>query len=156
MSFVRMVDPLALKVSQEQYRASRVGPHYSRFMLYLRTPEFKKFQSFIMVYVGFPIGSDGKESTCNAGPWVQFLSQEDLLEKGMDTHSSILAWGIPWTEKPGELQSMMLQRVRCDWVTEHSTVRACMYVNVCWMCLIHVVFLQSSIFSTNHSNIQAT
>ena len=38
--------------------------------------------------------------------WAQFLSQEDCLEKGMTTHSSILAWRIPWTEEPGGLQSM--------------------------------------------------
>ena len=37
---------------------------------------------------------------------VQFLGQEDPLEKGMATHSSILAWRIPWTEEPGGLQSM--------------------------------------------------
>ena len=37
---------------------------------------------------------------------VQFLGQEDPLEKGMATHSSILAWRIPWTEEPGRLQSM--------------------------------------------------
>ena len=43
--------------------------------------------------------------------WVQSLGQEDLLEKGMATHSSILAWGLPWTEKPGGLQSMGLQGV---------------------------------------------
>ena len=42
--------------------------------------------------------------------WVQFLNQEDLLEKEMTTHSSILAWKIPWTEKPGKLQSMGLQK----------------------------------------------
>ena len=41
---------------------------------------------------------------------VQSLGQEDPLEKGMATHSSILAWRIPWTEEPGELQSMGLQR----------------------------------------------
>jgi len=46
--------------------------------------------------------------------WVQSLGQEDPLEKGMVTHSSILAWGIPWTEEPGELQSMGLQRVGQD------------------------------------------
>ena len=46
---------------------------------------------------------------------VQFLGQEDALEKGMATHSSILAWRIPWTEEPGCLQSMGLQRVRHDW-----------------------------------------
>ena len=38
--------------------------------------------------------------------WVRFLSQEDSLEKEMATHSSILAWRIPWTEEPGRLQSM--------------------------------------------------
>ena len=37
--------------------------------------------------------------------WVQFLGQEDILEKEMTTHSSILAWRIPWTEEPGRLQS---------------------------------------------------
>ena len=43
--------------------------------------------------------------------WVRFLGQEDPQEKGMATHSSILAWRIPWTEEPGGLQSMGLQRV---------------------------------------------
>ena len=43
---------------------------------------------------------------------VQYLGREDPLEKGMAPHSSILAWRIPWTEKPGGLQSMQLQRVR--------------------------------------------
>ena len=42
------------------------------------------------------------------------LGWEDLLEKGMATHSSILAWRIPWTEEPGGLQSMGSQRVRPD------------------------------------------
>ena len=45
---------------------------------------------------------------------VQSLGQEDPLEKGMATHFSILAWRIPWTEEPGGLQSMRLQRVRYD------------------------------------------
>ena len=45
---------------------------------------------------------------------VQSLGQEDPLEKGMATHSSILAWTIPWTEEPGGLQSMGSQRVRHD------------------------------------------
>ena len=45
---------------------------------------------------------------------VQSLGWEDPLEKGMATHSSILAWRIPWTEEPGELQSMGLQRVGRD------------------------------------------
>ena len=42
--------------------------------------------------------------------WIQSLSQEDPLEKEMITHSSILAWGISWTEGPGGLQSMGLQK----------------------------------------------
>ena len=46
-------------------------------------------------------GSDGKESTCNEGDPVRFLVWEDPLEKGMATHSSILAWRIPWTEESG-------------------------------------------------------
>ena len=51
--------------------------------------------------MGFPGGSDGKESACNAEDWVWSLGWEDLLEKGMATHSSILAWRILWTEEPG-------------------------------------------------------
>ena len=46
--------------------------------------------------------------------WVQSLGQEDPLEKGMATHSSILAWRIPWAEEPGRLQSMCSQRVGHD------------------------------------------
>ena len=45
---------------------------------------------------------------------VQSLGHEDPLEKGMVTHSSILAWRIPWMEEPGRLQSMRSQRVRHD------------------------------------------
>ena len=49
--------------------------------------------------------------------WVRSLGWEDILEKGMATHSRILAWRIPWTEEPGRLQSMGSQRVGHDWVT---------------------------------------
>ena len=49
--------------------------------------------------------------------WVWLLGREDPLEKEMATHSSILAWKIPWTEEPGRLQSMGLQRVRHNLVT---------------------------------------
>ena len=51
------------------------------------------------------------------GTHVQPLGQEDSLEKRMATHSSILSWRIPWTEEPGGLQTMELQRIRPDWVT---------------------------------------
>ena len=46
--------------------------------------------------------------------WVKSPGWEDPLEEGMATHSSILAWRIPWTEELGRLQSMRLQRVRHD------------------------------------------
>ena len=52
--------------------------------------------------------------------WVRSLGQENPLKKGMATHSSILAWKIPWTEEPGRLQSMGLQRVRQNWATKHT------------------------------------
>ena len=50
------------------------------------------------------------------------LGREDPLEKGMATHSSTLAWRIPWTEEPGGLQSMGSQRVGHDWTT-NTTLR---------------------------------
>ena len=50
---------------------------------------------------------------------VQFLGQEDPLEKGMATHSSILAWEIPWTEEPGWLQSMGLQSDMTEQLSFH-------------------------------------
>ena len=57
--------------------------------------------------------------------WVQFLGQENPVEEEMATHSSILAWEIPWTKESGGLQSMGFQRVRHSWTTEH----------------IHIIFL---------------
>ena len=51
---------------------------------------------------------------------IQSLGQEDALEKGMATQSSILAWRIPWTEEPGRLQSMESQKVRHSWMTTLS------------------------------------
>ena len=52
---------------------------------------------------GFSGGSDGKGSACNAGNLGSLLGWEDPLEKGMATHSSILAWEIPCIEEPGGL-----------------------------------------------------
>ena len=53
---------------------------------------------------------------------VQSLGQEDLLEKEMATHSSILAWKIPWMEEPDRLQSMGSQRIGHDWATSHRSL----------------------------------
>ena len=66
---------------------------------------------------GFP-GGASVERTCQCTrheTQVRSLSWENPLEKGMATHSSILAWRIPWTEEPGGLSSMGLHRVRHDW-----------------------------------------
>ena len=67
------------------------------------------------VLEGFPIDSDGKNLPAVPETWVWSLGQEDPLKKGMATHSSILAWRNPWTEEPGGLQSIGLQRARQDW-----------------------------------------
>ena len=56
--------------------------------------------------------------------WVQFLGQEDPLEKEMATHSSIPAQEIPWTEEPGGLQPVGLQRVRHILTTEHEHLKS--------------------------------
>ena len=60
----------------------------------------------------FPGDSDGKASACNAGDPGSIPGSEDPLVKEMATHSSILAWRIPWTAEPSRLQSMGSQRVR--------------------------------------------
>ena len=65
-------------------------------------------------YYGFIRGSDGKESACNVVDPGSILGLERSLEKGMATHSSILAWRIPWIEEPDGLQYVGLQRIRHD------------------------------------------
>ena len=62
-----------------------------------------------MAALGFPDGSDGKNTPAMQETQVQPLGLKDPLEKGLATHSSIPAWRIPWTEDPGGLQSMGLQ-----------------------------------------------
>ena len=63
----------------------------------------------VKVIEGFPGGPVVKNPPATKKTRVQFLGQEDTLKKGMATYSSILAWEIPWTEKPGGLQSMESQ-----------------------------------------------
>ena len=79
----------------------------------------------IWVRLGFPGGSDGIDSAFNAGDMSSIPGwgrrEGKGIEKGMATHSSILAWRIPWTEEPGGLQSMGWQRVRHNWVTNTFT-----------------------------------
>ena len=59
----------------------------------------------------FPVAHMVKNVLAMQETWVRSLGREDPLEKGMTTHSRILAWEIPWTEEPGGLQSMGSQRV---------------------------------------------
>ena len=66
---------------------------------------------------GSPAESEGKEFGCSAGDQVRSLGGEDPLEKERATHSSILAWRIPWTGETGGLQSMGSERVQHDWAT---------------------------------------
>ena len=88
-------------------------------------PSFLKLEGFCFHCWGtwLPGGPKSKETACNAGDLIWSLGQEDPLEKGLATHSSILAWRIPWTEEPGRLQSMGLQRVGRDWVTNRPDCR---------------------------------
>ena len=62
--------------------------------------------------------------------WVRCLGQEDPLEEGMATHSSILAWRIPWTEEPGGLQSIWSQRVGHNEMTKHNHMAYCRKQNI--------------------------
>ena len=75
------------------------------------------FGSQLSCQQGLPWSLSGKESSAMQEPQemrVWILGQEDALEEGMATHSSILAWRIPWTEEPGRLQSIGSQRVGYD------------------------------------------
>ena len=70
------------------------------------------FITAVWIFVGFPGDTSAKEPACQCRrqeTWVLSLGQEDPLEEGMATHSSILACRIPWTEKSSGLQSMGLQ-----------------------------------------------
>ena len=75
------------------------------------------FITLTVLTMGFPGGSEGKASACNGGDLGSIPGSEDPLEKEMAAHSSILAWRIPWTEKPGGLQSTGQQRVGHDRAT---------------------------------------
>ena len=72
---------------------------------------------------------------------VQALGQEEPLDKGMVTHSSVLAWKIPWTEEPSRLQSMGLQRVRHNWAA--NTVTWLILVNRLWGDMRSIIFSRS-------------
>ena len=101
------------------------------------------------------------------GMWVQSPGQEDPLEEGMAAHSRILAWRIPWTEQPDELQPMGSQRVRHNWSNlacriplcthTHSHTPHLLYMFIRWWtfrlfsmsCLLWI--LAPSLISVNHN-----
>ena len=73
-------------------------------------------------FMGFPSGSDSKESACNVGDPGSVPGLRDPLEKEVAIHSNILAWKIPETEEPGGLQSMGSQIAGHDSVTNTHTL----------------------------------
>ena len=83
-------------------------------VLCIRGPKYWSFSFNISPSKGFPGSSDSKVSGCNSGDLGSIAGWENPLEKEMATHSSTLAWKIPWIEEPGRLQSMGSQRVRHD------------------------------------------
>ena len=115
-----------------QRKCGLLPPHFSTWshstwnmlLLILKSPSCGLS---LCLECGFPGSASGNESTCQCRRhrssipvlWVLSLGQGDLLEKEMATHSSILAWRIPWTEEPGGLQSVGLQRVGDDSTQQH-------------------------------------
>ena len=86
-------------------------------------PQRQVFLQKLTKVIGLLRRLSGKESTCNAGDTGWSLGKEDPLEEEMATHSSILAWRIPWTEKPGRLQSTGSQKSwiqPSDWACTHA------------------------------------
>ena len=75
---------------------------------------FAAFDGYYSIYWASLVAQKVKNLPAMQDLWVQALCWEDPQEKGMVTHSSILAWKIPWTEKPGGLKSTGSQKVRHD------------------------------------------
>ena len=74
---------------------------------------------------GFPGGSEGEESTCNAGDPGSILGLERFPGGGHGNPLQYSCWRTPWTEQPGGLQSMGWQRVGHSWATKHTAHKAC-------------------------------
>ena len=82
--------------------------------------EIVTFKQVINHIQGLHRWFSGKESTCNGGDPGSIPGSGRSPGEETATHSSILAWEIPWTEEPGRLQAMGSQRVRYNWATEHT------------------------------------
>ena len=93
------------------------APHW-KFLKDRPTPY--AFWYSLQLLAGFPGDSAVKNPLANQETWVRSLGREDPLEKEITTHSSILAWEIPWTKEPGRLQSMGSQRIRHHLATKQQ------------------------------------
>ena len=85
------------------------------FLTVSQCPENKAYFPSSMRFLGGSVVENPPEMQELQKTWAQSLSWEDLLDKGMAAHSSILAWRIPWTEEPGGLQSIRSQKVEHNW-----------------------------------------
>ena len=106
----------------------------------------------------FPGGSVVRNLPAMQEMQVRSLGRKDSLREGVTTHSSILAWRIPWTEEPGRLQSMGSQRVRHDWsdLAHIQLIPACFIkilgffsgdLKKCWLFILHSSVSHSVQFS---------
>ena len=99
------------------------------------------------IYYSFPGGSDSNESACDVGGQGLISGSGRSLEKGMATYSSTLAWRISWTEEPGRLQSMWLQRVRHDIYVSYFHFSV---LNTWILCIfmLYFIFIYQCIFAS--------
>ena len=130
----RATQPYEQVVKTEIKSASRWWLFSGGFFFFFEKKKRVIFSLFRRNYTyrDFPGGSDSKVSAYNVGDLGLIPGSEDPLEKEMATHSSTLAWKIPWTEEPGGLQPMGSQRVGHNWETKLSnfhTYTACTLEN---------------------------
>ena len=86
-------------------------------MCFVTSIRYRLFDEVCAIFMGFPGGTDGKESACHMGDPGSILGLGISPVEGNGTHFSIFDWRIPWTEKPGEAQSMGSQRAGHSWMT---------------------------------------
>ena len=105
---------------------------------------------FTTICWGFPGGASGKESArqCRRPrkTWVPSPGQEDPWRRKWQP--SILAWEFPWTEESGGLQSMGLQRVRCDWAHPTITLNHEWYMTWCELCFLNIQLVSKNCHAT--------